>query len=320
MGSQTLADLVAGIFTGVTSALASVKAGLEAAWDGIKNAGEYILDSVLDGVFRGFTEMSKLVLSSLLYIVATAFQESIAVNYETDGITAQFSDGSITKFIVDYKNRKMLLNNSVFDYMNPLSSIETLSVDPTLLSFTLYIVLLLCTLLMSIALTIMTGLDDVRSAALAVITFLVMMTIIIFANYELRIASNKETSDIYEVVISNYLRGLFIGSILSLFDDGMKFNNRLVLLIASNAAYDIKDDFVNAIFNPDIDLNIGQILLKNAWIGLSSLGAAIVSNYMEDTIGKGNHKFTLITFGLLFFSASSYSIIFDKFEECCIHE
>jgi len=324
MGPQTLADLVAGIFTGESSALASVKAGLEAAWDWIKGAGQYILDSVLDGVFKGFTEMSKLILSSLLYIIATAFQESIAVNYETDGITAQFSDGSITKFIVDYKNRKMLLNNSVLDYMNPLSSIETLSVDPTVLSFTLYIVLLSCTLLMSIALTIMTGLDDGRSAALAVLIFLVMMGIIIFANHELLIASNKETSDIYKEVITNYLMILSLGSFLSLADDGKKFNTGLLVAVAFKTANDIGNDFANAIFNPDIGLNIGEILLKNTWKAISSLGAAIVTNYMEDTIGKGGfkggHGFTLSTFGILFFLGFLYPFLFDTFEECCIHE
>ncbi len=47
MGDQTLADVVAGIFTGVATALQRVKDGLSAAWDGIKSAGEFIVDTVI---------------------------------------------------------------------------------------------------------------------------------------------------------------------------------------------------------------------------------------------------------------------------------
>ena len=73
MGSQTLADLVAGIFSGVTSALASVKAGLEAAWDGIKNAGEYILKSVINAIFTSFATM----FNSLLFSESKILEEII---------------------------------------------------------------------------------------------------------------------------------------------------------------------------------------------------------------------------------------------------
>ncbi len=45
--SKTLVDVVAGIFTGVTSAVQAVKDGLSAAWDGVRSAGEFIADTVI---------------------------------------------------------------------------------------------------------------------------------------------------------------------------------------------------------------------------------------------------------------------------------
>ena len=51
---KTLADVVAGIFTGVTTALQSVKDGLDAAWNGIKEAGNFIVSSVVDSILQSF--------------------------------------------------------------------------------------------------------------------------------------------------------------------------------------------------------------------------------------------------------------------------
>ncbi len=50
MEDQTLADVVAGIFTGVTTALQKVKDGLNAAWDGVVDAGQFIMNDVLQSI------------------------------------------------------------------------------------------------------------------------------------------------------------------------------------------------------------------------------------------------------------------------------
>ncbi len=47
MGSHTLADDVAEVFTSVTTTLQTVKDGLSKAWDDIKNVGQFIVDTVI---------------------------------------------------------------------------------------------------------------------------------------------------------------------------------------------------------------------------------------------------------------------------------
>ena len=76
MGNQTLADLVAGIFTGATDALYTVKHNLQTTWDGIKSAGQFIMNSVIDKIMDGLTFAITSVLDGLLYLVSPYLVES----------------------------------------------------------------------------------------------------------------------------------------------------------------------------------------------------------------------------------------------------
>ncbi len=85
MGDQTLADVVAGIFTGVTSAVQAVKDGLSSAWDGIRSAGEYVtstvLGAIIDGILETVKQMSIGIFQALFSIVGIpSSQYSISFN------------------------------------------------------------------------------------------------------------------------------------------------------------------------------------------------------------------------------------------------
>ncbi len=64
MGDQILADVVAGIFTGVASALQTVKDELSKAGDGIVAAGEYVGKTVISALFASLARMFNSVLAA----------------------------------------------------------------------------------------------------------------------------------------------------------------------------------------------------------------------------------------------------------------
>jgi len=84
MGNQTYADLVAIIFSSMSSAPNTVKTTFEKAQDGIKNTIEYILDSVLDVTFPRITQEEKLFLSLWQYITSAISQKPATVDLESD--------------------------------------------------------------------------------------------------------------------------------------------------------------------------------------------------------------------------------------------
>ena len=70
MGDQTLADVVARIFTGVTSALQTVKKGLSKAWDGIKSAGQYIGSGIFKVLNAGIQGMMQSALDFIFSVIS----------------------------------------------------------------------------------------------------------------------------------------------------------------------------------------------------------------------------------------------------------
>ncbi len=70
MGEQTLADVVAGIFAGVTSAVQAVKDGLSDAWDGISGAFKYLSKVFFESISRSLIRESKFLVSSVFMIFA----------------------------------------------------------------------------------------------------------------------------------------------------------------------------------------------------------------------------------------------------------
>ena len=70
MGDQTLADVVARIFTGVSTTLQTVKDGLDETWDGIKSSGSFIVNEVFSSITQGLNFVILNSLAGLLIIVA----------------------------------------------------------------------------------------------------------------------------------------------------------------------------------------------------------------------------------------------------------
>ena len=67
---KTLADVVAGIFTGVTTALQRVKDGLNTAWDGIRSAGQYIGSGIFTVLNAGIRGMMQSALDLIFSVIA----------------------------------------------------------------------------------------------------------------------------------------------------------------------------------------------------------------------------------------------------------
>jgi len=314
MGSQTLADLVAGIFTGVSSALASVKSGLEAAWDGIKSTGEYIIDSVLDAMFSGFTQIGRLFLSTWLYIAAALSQKPVTVDLGSDGVTARFPDGSSTSFLVKYQNRKMLLNGTTLDFMDPLSISESLSVDSGNLSIALFSALLPSIAFFYQTVVLMATMSDVRGIPVTFLTLTLMLAPIFLINLMLRSKTNHETSDLFGEIISNFLFKLSLGALFSWKLDGKVFEASTIAAIGWKTLDNVGKVFTS-LFDPLRTTDLNTELMRTIWYAVSDMIALGLTNMLELVIGKGGHGWTLGALTILLLAASfSYTTIFHTFE------
>ena len=315
MGSKTLVDLVAGIFTGATDALKTVKSGLEAAWDGIKNTGEYILDSVLDAMFSGFTQIGKLFLSTWLYITAALSLKPVTVDLGSDGVTARFPDVSSKNFLVKYQDRKMLLNESTFDFMDPLSGQETLSVDSFNLSAILTVVLTAISVIFASAISSMVLFDTFGRFATAIIAITAMVTFMYWFNLQLLDMTNKETSDLFGEIISGFFFALFLGTLLSLADNGMKFSKRSLLIFGANTVYDIGRLSISKLIDPFVTTSWDEIRMVIIWSAISNIIALVLTTLMEVVIGQGGFEKTLTLLSLLLLTVSfSYVPVFHWLE------
>ncbi len=78
--SKNLVDVVAGIFTGVTSAVQVVKDGLSKAWDGIQGAGQFIANGVLQTIALGFEQLASGLLEGFLRGIGSLSQFTFSQN------------------------------------------------------------------------------------------------------------------------------------------------------------------------------------------------------------------------------------------------
>ena len=103
MENQTLADLVAGIFTGVTDALYTVKHNLQTTWDGIKAGGTYVLKTIINAMFTSFAAMFNSLLFSESKILEGIIPGFSLLTYNGTGpLTLQFM-GAQRTFGMDVK-------------------------------------------------------------------------------------------------------------------------------------------------------------------------------------------------------------------------
>ena len=129
MGDQTLADVVAGIFTGVTTALETVKKNLNAAWDGIKSAGEFIVDTVWEGILQTIAVSVRALSEAILAILPLFLPRATSV---APGVI-KFGD---TVFNLDISSSGGGLAITFGDYSISIPNILSLISPPETLSLT----------------------------------------------------------------------------------------------------------------------------------------------------------------------------------------
>ena len=136
MGDQTLADVVARTFTGVSTALQAVKNGLSKAWDGIKSAGEFVMDTVIPLILNSVISVANLAIN---VIFSTA---SVMLGTNMFRIN---SSGSF--FVLNGRELKLGVRSSgrgvgfqlgdvqigITDILNPDIEVETLGISTELL-------------------------------------------------------------------------------------------------------------------------------------------------------------------------------------------
>ncbi len=129
MGDQTLVDVVAGIFTGVATALETVKKNLNAAWDGIKSAGEFIVDTVWDGILQTIVVSVRALSEAILAILPVFLPRATSV---APG-AIKFGD---TVFNLDISSNSGGLTITFGDYSISIPNILSLISPPETLSLT----------------------------------------------------------------------------------------------------------------------------------------------------------------------------------------
>ncbi len=136
----TLTDLVAEVLGGLSTVISTVKAGVNAAWDGIKAAGQFVIANVLQLMIemmvtavtefvRGLLMTAEAVLGSGLAYTEQAglFDITVAGRQITFGIKARQQGISLTF------GNKVLIFSDFFG--NTAMDVETLSIDANQASF-----------------------------------------------------------------------------------------------------------------------------------------------------------------------------------------
>ncbi len=127
MGDQTLADVVAGIFTGVTSALQTVKDGLSKAWDGIRSAGQFVTNTVLDAIGSGISSLLNKFIRVLLISINSVLGTEIRAEENLLRINNEFY-----RFAVQFNNSKLnlVIFNSTIALLDLSSMFEVETLGP----------------------------------------------------------------------------------------------------------------------------------------------------------------------------------------------
>ena len=126
---QKLADVVAGLFTGVTTALETVKSNLNAAWDGIVAAGNYIQENILLPIVESVKNFLTKLLLSIGYYLAQYFPVSVVGEKLLVGsieLGLKISSDLEINFIINGETFVRISQS----YLIPIIEIETLGPDP----------------------------------------------------------------------------------------------------------------------------------------------------------------------------------------------
>ena len=132
---KTLVDIIAGIFTGVATALQTVKKGLSKAWAGIRSAGSYISSTLLGPIVNTMKSLFSYSLDALFEVLSTV----------SSGVSSSSGDQKSLTILGINIQTDILVSNLSIDFLfngtrvlgySPFPEFETLGVDdPYLGSF-----------------------------------------------------------------------------------------------------------------------------------------------------------------------------------------
>ena len=123
MGDQTLVDVVAGIFTGVATALQRVKEGLSKTWDGIKEAGNFIQSNLLNPILSSISDGMLNLIRSILETVSNLWNDIFLVDRSGDTLTISFAGQTISITLrtnSDLSIEVLFNNRSIGRFTNPI--------------------------------------------------------------------------------------------------------------------------------------------------------------------------------------------------------
>ncbi len=130
---QTLADVVAGIFTGVATALQTVKKGLSAAWDGIRSAGAFIGQELLLPILNSMLDQIGMMMQMFSVLISTI----TGVLISSEGPSISLGGNQLEVKLNDLFSLSVFINgakvlNFYLPLIYPAVSIETLGLGQSL--------------------------------------------------------------------------------------------------------------------------------------------------------------------------------------------
>ncbi len=134
---DTLVDIVADVFTGVATALQTIKDNVGEFVDGIKEGTQFMLEAIIDAIFETLVSMVKFVIYSLMTLLL-AIENSGSATLNTNSIDF-IRFGQSHSLIIDYENKEIVIqfDDKKLKIVNPLKNggelvyFETLSPDYT---------------------------------------------------------------------------------------------------------------------------------------------------------------------------------------------
>ncbi len=129
MGDQTLVDVVASIFMGMATALQTIKKGLSKTWDGIKDAGQFVSNTVLNTIASAMSTTINLLVTAVSTILSVFLPISMV---SIDGIPRISINGQLYDIGFEHRPNQLLftVNGNSLDLFDLIfSTPDTLSVS-----------------------------------------------------------------------------------------------------------------------------------------------------------------------------------------------
>ena len=305
MENQTLADLVAGIFTGVTDTLKTVKHNLQTTWDGIKGAGQFIGNQLILAIHESFAVTLRMIFMSMVSIFSVVNQIPVQIDMHKDGFNLTNLQSG-TQISLDVKSSIdgisiLKDSNIVVRIRNPLSKFQyteslgvPLNVSVAVLAFSV---------LTSISITALASIirllqDKPFYASLSIVLW-TLSTFLLFTlmnrHYE---NESHEESNMFVRKIKDYFTSLFIGLFLSLLFDGKNFSISALIAILGKEANEMSDKGDDA-RDQGVSIDKREVAGNAAFSTVITISALLATTAIEYFLGSGSIKLKLYLIALI---------------------